>query len=392
MADRSSALSPVSRSGSPCRRSHSPWCWRNLRVLAQDALERIEVSYDVERPVVAPSHAQDEDAPQIWPEAPRNIAFRYRRGDAAGTQAALASAAHVVEIDLVNNRVVAAAMEPRTAIGVWDESSGRYRLPGQRGIGAPHPQGIRPRPSAFRSTGSMSPAGCRRRFGMKNVTYPEYALVLWAARRLGAPVRWVAERIEDFTCGVHGRDNLTKARLALDSDGAFSHSASRRLPILAPMPAPSAQAVRPPRRPRPWAASTTFPSSRWTSMACSPTPRRSTPTGERASPRGKLRHRAPCRRSRSKASGWMPPPFAAEISSAPCRIPTPWASPSTAASPSRNLDRALAAADHSGFPARRAEALTRGKLRGIGIGCFLETSRGQPNEEAWVRLARTAPS
>ena len=356
------------------------------RDLAQDALERIEVSYDVERPVVAPSHAQDEDAPQIWPEAPRNIAFRYRRGDAAGTQAALASAAHVVEIDLVNNRVVAAAMEPRTAIGFWDEASGRYRL---LVSGASVHLIRRELAETLGVPLDNIDVACPDvggGFGMKNVTYPEYALVLWAARRLGAPVRWVAERIEDFTCGVHGRDNLTKARLALDSDGRFLALGVETIANLGAY----ASTLGP-------GSSTTAPTPAMGGLYDIPLVAMDV--------HGVFTNTAPI--DAYRGAGKPEANFVIErlVDVAARRLGMDAAAlrrknliralPHTNAmgftidsgEPIANLDRALAVADYSGFPARRAEALMRGKLRGIGIGCFLETSRGQPNEEAWVRLA-----
>ncbi len=353
--------------------------------LAQDALERIEASYEVERPVIDPAHAGDDDAPRIWPEAPGNLAFHYRRGDAAGTQAALALAAHVVELDLVNNRIAAAAMEPRTAIGFWNEATGRYRL---LVSGASVHLIRRELAETFGIPLERIDVACPDvggGFGMKNVTYPEYALVLWAARRLGAPVRWVAERIEDFTGGVHARDNVTKARLALDSDGRFLALGVETIANLGAY----ASTLGP-------GSSTTAPTPAMGGLYDIPLVAMDV--------RGVFTNTAPI--DVYRGAGKPEANYVIErlvdlaarrlgMDAAALRrknliqaLPHVNAMGFTIDSgePVANLDRALAAADHSGFPARRAEALKRGKLRGIGIGCFLETSRGQPNEEAWIRL------
>src|SRR5262249_33928548 len=131
-------------------------------------------------------------------------------------------AAHVVEIELVNNRLVPAPIEPRAAIGSYDpaDDSLHLLLTGQ-GV-----HGIRNQlaasvfhlpPERIHVTAPDVGGG----FGMKNFVYPEWVLVLWAARRLGRTVKWVADRAEEFVSGTQGRDNHTSARLALDASGRF---------------------------------------------------------------------------------------------------------------------------------------------------------------------------
>src|SRR5579864_4648669 len=190
--------------------------------MARDAAELVAVDYRVLRAVVDAPGALREGAPRLWDEAPGNLAFRFERGDKAAVDAAMAKAAQVVEIDLVNNRLVVAPIEPRAAIGRYDAAAdsldlvltgmGVHSLRNQLADAVFHVPRERIRVSAPDVGGG---------FGVKNFLYPEWVLVLWAARRLGRPVRWVAERGEEFLSSAQGRDNHTKGRLALDTDGRF---------------------------------------------------------------------------------------------------------------------------------------------------------------------------
>jgi carbon-monoxide dehydrogenase large subunit len=192
------------------------------RELARDAAERIAVEY---RPLDAVADGEAALLPgalAIWDEAPGNLSYRFQRGDEAATRAALAAAAHIVEIELVNNRLVPTPIEPRAAIGNYDAAAGRLDLllTGQ-GVHSIRNQLADP---VFRLPPEriqLAAPDVGGGFGMKNFLYPEWVLVLWAARRLGRPVKWVAERSEEFVSGAQGRDNHTKARLALDEDGRF---------------------------------------------------------------------------------------------------------------------------------------------------------------------------
>src|SRR5205085_6350316 len=157
-----------------------------------------------------------------WDEAPGKHSYRLQRGDEAATRSACAAAAHIVEIELVNNRLVPAPIEPRAAIGNYDASADRLDLllTGQ-GVHSIRNQLAE---AVFRLSAEriqLAAPDVGGGFGMKNFLYPEWVLVLWAARRLGRPVKWVAERSEEFVSGTQGRDNHTKARLALDKDRRF---------------------------------------------------------------------------------------------------------------------------------------------------------------------------
>src|SRR6266478_5792769 len=162
-----------------------------------------------------------EAAPQLHACAGGNVCFRWARGDEAAVRAALRSAAHVVAIDLVNNRLVGAAIEPRAVIGAVDPQSEKLTL--YSSTQAPHhirrqvTEQLGIAESALRVVSPDVGGG----FGYKGKLYPEEGIIAWAARRLRRPVRWVASRAESFVADNQGRDHLTHAELALDGDGHF---------------------------------------------------------------------------------------------------------------------------------------------------------------------------
>src|SRR5579863_6987718 len=189
---------------------------------ARDAAERIAVAYQPLPAVVEATAALAAAAPLLWDEAPGNLSYRFERGDRAAVEAALAGAAHTIEIELINNRLVVAPIEPRAAIGHYDAAADRLEL-------LLTGQGVHSlRQQLAEAVFHMPPDRIQVRapdvgggFGVKNFLYPEWVLVLWAARRLGRPVKWVAERGEEFVSSAQGRDNHTRARLGLDPDGRF---------------------------------------------------------------------------------------------------------------------------------------------------------------------------
>jgi aerobic carbon-monoxide dehydrogenase large subunit len=192
------------------------------REIARDAAELIAVDYRVLPAVVEAPAALEPGAPQLWDEAPSNLSYRFERGDKAAVDAAIASAAHVIELELINNRLVVAPIEPRAAIGQYDPAAGDFDLL-LTGMGV---QSLRAQLAD--SVFHIPPERIRVRapdvgggFGMKNFLYPEWILVLFAARRLGRPVKWLSERGEDFLSSAQGRANHTKGRLALDAGGRF---------------------------------------------------------------------------------------------------------------------------------------------------------------------------
>jgi carbon-monoxide dehydrogenase large subunit len=189
---------------------------------ARDAAERVAVAYRPLPAVVDAGEALAAQAPLLWDEAPGNLSYRFERGDRPGVDAAFATAAQIVEIELINNRLVVAPIEPRAAIGTYDAAADRFDL-------LLTGQGVHSlRRQLAEAVFNMPPDRITVRapdvgggFGVKNFLYPEWVLVLWAARRLGRPVKWIAERGEEFISSAQGRDNHTRARLALDRDGRF---------------------------------------------------------------------------------------------------------------------------------------------------------------------------
>ncbi len=187
---------------------------------AADAAERIEIDYQPLPAVTDARAAQAPGAPQLHTSAPGNVCFRWARGDEAAVQAALRSAAHVVAIDVVNNRLVGAAIEPRAVIGAADPE-GKLTL--YTSTQAPHhirrqvTEQLGIPESALRIVSPDVGGG----FGYKGKLYPEESIIAWAARRLDRPVRWVATRAESFLADNQARDHLTHAELALDADGHF---------------------------------------------------------------------------------------------------------------------------------------------------------------------------
>jgi carbon-monoxide dehydrogenase large subunit len=186
---------------------------------AKDALEAVLVEYD-ERPVVTElAQATAEGAPLVWPAATGNIAAQMKHGDAAASDAAFAAAAHIVTLDLVNQRLVPSSMEPRCSLASHDAGTGRLTLR----LSSQMPSGARdslcdalslPVEKVRVVVGDVGGG-----FGMKTGLYPEEIVVAYAARQIGRPVKWTPARIEEFLSATHGRDVESHAELALDADG-----------------------------------------------------------------------------------------------------------------------------------------------------------------------------
>jgi carbon-monoxide dehydrogenase large subunit len=351
--------------------------------LAREACESIAVDYDILPTVTELACATEPGAPEIWPQAPGNLALRYRLGDEAAVAAAFERAAHIVGCRVVNNRLVAAALEPRAALGRFDPASGRYRL----SLSGASVHDIRRELAAVLGIAperlDVACPDVGGGFGMKNVTYPEYALVLMAAERLGRPVRWLAERIEDFSGGVHARDNLTTGELALDAAGRFlalkvetvanlgayvsslgpgsaTTAATHAMGGLYDIPAMTMD-VR-------CVFTNTVPIDAYRGAGKPEANYLIERLVDEAAHRLRIDPATLRKRNFIRRFPYRKP-FGAVLDCG--RF-------------GGNLDRVLAAADRAGFRRRRMESRRRGKLRGFGIGCFLETSRGSPNEDAWL--------
>ncbi len=189
---------------------------------AKEAAGLVEADYR-ELPAVASIEAAEADgAPLVFDEAPGNVCYDWEVGDRAAADAAFEGAAHVVSIDVVNNRLVPNAIEPRAAIANYDPATGDYTLY----TTSQNPHLIRLLLGAFvlglpehklRIVAPDVGGG----FGSKIPHYAEEAILTWTAGRLGRPVKWTCERIDAFRSDTHGRDHISTAELALDADGAF---------------------------------------------------------------------------------------------------------------------------------------------------------------------------
>ena len=187
---------------------------------AKDAAEKIKVDYEVMPAVADAGNAQADGAPQIHDVAPRNTIYQWHLGDAKAVEAAFKAASHVTKLDLINNRLVPNAIEPRAALAEYDAGSNSLTLWNT----TQNPHVARLVISAFVG---IAPEHKLRviapdvggGFGSKIFIYPEEVVCLWAARRVGRPVKWVAERSEAFLADAHGRDHVTHAELALGGEG-----------------------------------------------------------------------------------------------------------------------------------------------------------------------------
>jgi len=192
------------------------------RAAAKDAAELVVVDYE-ELPAVASLEAASaDDAALVWPDAPGNVCFDWEIGDKAATDAAFAKATQVASIDVVNNRLIANAVEPRAAIGDYDSGKDEYTLY----TTSQNPHVIRLLMGAFvlgipeHKLRVIAP-DVGGGFGSKIFHYAEEAIMTWAARRLRRPVKWTAERSESFISDAQGRDHISHAELAMDDDGMF---------------------------------------------------------------------------------------------------------------------------------------------------------------------------
>ncbi|TMQ21624.1 MAG: xanthine dehydrogenase family protein molybdopterin-binding subunit [Deltaproteobacteria bacterium] len=190
------------------------------KAAARAAAGLVDVGYDVLPAIGLVNDAVKPGAPAVHDEAPNNLCYDWHIGDPAAVDAAFAKAAHVVDLDLTNNRLAPNAIEPRAAIGDYDVANDHYTLY----TTSQNPHVIRLLMGAFtlhvpehklRVVAPDVGGG----FGSKIFHYAEELMVTWASRKLGRPVKWTAERSESFLSDAHGRDHVTSAKLALDAGG-----------------------------------------------------------------------------------------------------------------------------------------------------------------------------
>jgi len=192
-------------------------------VQARDAAEAVQIDWEPLPAVIHAVDALERDAPQVWDHIPGNCTLEAHLGDAAATDAAFARACHRVRLTSFVQRVTGVHMEPRAATARWDDVSGVYTLHASHGIGVVQ---LRDELAAILGVPAdrvrvIAPRDVGGNFGTRNATYPEFALIAWAARRVRRPVTFKADRSEAFLSDFQGRDLHIDAELALDATGNF---------------------------------------------------------------------------------------------------------------------------------------------------------------------------
>src|SRR5215211_2328083 len=355
---------------------------------ARDAAEAVAIAIEELPAVTDPRQAAATGAPLLHDELASNVVLDYHFGDAAKVDAAFAAAAHVTRLELSNNRLVVSPLEPRAAVAEYDAASDRHTIHvgsqgafGMRGAIAAHILGV-----AKEKVRVLTP-NVGGSFGMKAPVYPEYVALLHAAKALGRPVRWTDQRSESFVSDHHGRGHALEAALALDKDGRFLAVRVTGYGDLGAflsqvMPLPSSVNVA---KNLPGVYATPAID---VSIQCVFT--NTTPIGA---------YRGAGRPEGNYIMERLVEAAAAEtgIDRVELRrrnhIPAD-AMPYRAASDNTYdsgeftplLERAVAAADWAGFADRSAESRARGRLRGIGIGQYLEVTAPPMNEMGGIRF------
>ena len=328
-------------------------------------------------------------APEIWPDAPGNVALHWQGGDPAATEAAFAAAAHVTRLRLVNNRVVANPIEPRSCLASFDPETGAYSL-----VAAT--QGVQymlrvlcehtfhvPREEMHVRTFDVGGA-----FGVKEQPYPEDVCILHAARVLGRPVKWLGTRSEHLLSDNHARDAVIDCALALDADGRFLAVRASLLDAMGAYHSVHGPFVA--------IRNTTngLPLVYRTPAIAVDVRLVMTNTVSTGPYRGAGREQAALIMERlvdQAARETGRDPVALRRMNLIPEAAMPYRSPSGRLYDSGAfeavLDLALQAADWDGYAARQAASTARGMLRGRGVGCFLECVGGLMYESADLRFA-----
>jgi carbon-monoxide dehydrogenase large subunit len=339
---------------------------------ARDAAEAVEVTYKEKKSVADAVEALKKGAPQLHPEADGNLIYDWEIGDSAATDAAIAKAAHVTKMHIVNNRLVPNAMEPRAALGHYDKGEDHYTC----WTTSQNPHVARLVMSAFYN---VAPENKLRviapdvggGFGSKIFIYPEEIVCLWASKRAGVPVKWVADRTESFLTDAHGRDHVTEVQLAFDKNnkmtalkvdtvanfGAYMSLFSSSVPTYLYATLLSGQYVIPAIHANVRAVYTnTAPVDAY---------------------RGAGRPEATYLLERVVETA------ARELGVSPAELrrknfirefpyQTPVIMAYDAGDYETSLEAAMKEADYAGFEKRREKAKKQGKLRGIGMSCYIE--------------------
>ncbi|WP_428537594.1 xanthine dehydrogenase family protein molybdopterin-binding subunit [Rhodopila sp.] len=355
---------------------------------ARDAAEAIEVDYDTLPAHTDSATAMDKGATRVWPDVAHNLAFDWEIGDKQATEAEFARAVHVTKIDIINNRIVVNSIEARAAVAEFDAASGRWTLYANTQGGWMVKNLIGPLfgtdPEKFRVITPDVGGG----FGMKLFLYAEHVLTCFAARKLGRPVKWAAERGEAFLCDTQGRDNVTRGELAVDADGKFLALRTRNISNMGAYLSTFAPFI-------PTFAGTGVLASVYGFKAIY------------ANVLGVFTNTVPV--DAYRGAGRPESNYLVErLVDAAAReigidrvelrrrnmVPPnamPHATPVGKSYDSGDfrsvLDAATKRMDYAGFAARQTAAVARGKRRGLGLAYYLEATGGDPTERAEIRFA-----
>ena len=357
---------------------------------AKDAAERLDVTYEPLPAVTSATGALAEGAPSLWEEAADNVCFDWEIGDAGAVTGAFNSAAHVTELDLINNRLIPNAIEPRAAVGVYDSGTDRYTLY----TTSQNPHVIRLLMGAYVLKVSehklrVVAPDVGGGFGSKIYHYAEEAIVAWAAKKVGRPVKWTAERSESFMTDAHGRDHATTVALALNAEGKFLGLKVDTLANLGAYLSTFAPCI-------PTYLYATLLAGLYTTPAIHARVRAVfTNTTPVDAYRGAGRPEACFLIERvidvaARELGIDPAEIRRRNLIQPEQQPyqTPVALQYDSGDYEKNLDDALKLADYAGFEKRRAEAAAQSKLRGIGLSAYIEACGIAPSAVAGALGAR----
>ncbi|RWK51339.1 xanthine dehydrogenase family protein molybdopterin-binding subunit [Mesorhizobium sp.] len=339
---------------------------------ARDAAEAVDISYEELKAVVDAPKALERSAPQIHPEADGNLIFDWELGDSAATNAAIKAAAHITRMKIVNNRLVPNAIEPRAALGHYDKAEDHYTC----WTTSQNPHLARLVMSAFYN---VAPENKLRviapdvggGFGSKIYIYPEEIICLWASKKTGVPVKWVADRTESFLTDAHGRDHVSTVEMAFDKDNRITGLKVDTIANLGAYMSLFSSCV-------PTYLYATLLSGQYDIPAIHANVRAVyTNTAPVDAYRGAGRPEATYLLERTIETA------ARELGVSPAELrrknfitafphQTPVIMNYDAGDYAASLDAAMAAADYAGFAQRKADAAERGKLRGIGMSCYIE--------------------
>ncbi|CAM5618013.1 molybdopterin-dependent oxidoreductase [Mycolicibacterium aubagnense] len=339
---------------------------------ARDAAEAVEVTYRELKAVVDAVKALEKGAPQLHPEADNNLIFDWEIGDAKATDAAIKSAHHVTRMKIVNNRLVPNAMEPRAALGHYDKGEDHYTC----WTTSQNPHVARLVMSAFYN---VAPENKLRviapdvggGFGSKIFIYPEEVVCLWASKKAGVPVKWVADRTESFLTDAHGRDHHSTVEMAFDKNNRITGLKVDTVANLGAYMSLFSSSV-------PTYLYATLLSGQYNIPAIHANVRTVyTNTAPVDAYRGAGRPEATYLIERTIETA------ARELGVSPAELrrtnfitqfphQTPVIMCYDAGDYGASLDAAMKAADYAGFTKRRDKARKAGKLRGIGMSCYIE--------------------